>query len=94
MTPLCCFFAPFLSTKASWKCNKTGDPSTAGTTACTVIFRKDHIFVANVGDTTAVMGVKNSQSGQLGEPPVMAKVLTIDHKPEDPLEQERVKSLG
>ena len=40
------------------------------------------------------MGVKNRWYGQRGEPPILAKVLTIDHKPEDPLEQERVKNLG
>ena len=34
-----------------------GDLSTAGTTASTVIFRQDHIIVANVGDSTAVIGV-------------------------------------
>ena len=34
-----------------------GDLSTAGTTASTVIFRQDHIIVANVGDSTAVLGV-------------------------------------
>ena len=39
-----------------WKPNKLGDPSTAGTTACTVIFRQDHFYVANVGDSSAVLG--------------------------------------
>ncbi len=33
-----------------------GDLSTAGTTASTVIFRQDNIFVANVGDSTIVLG--------------------------------------
>ena len=33
-----------------------GDLSTAGTTVSTVIFRQDNIFVANVGDSTAVLG--------------------------------------
>ncbi len=41
---------------ANWKKNKMGDLSTAGTTASTVIFRQDHIIVANVGDSTAVLG--------------------------------------
>lgn len=39
-----------------WKPNKLGDLSTAGTTACTVIFRQDHFYVANVGDSSAVLG--------------------------------------
>jgi protein phosphatase 1D len=41
---------------ARWKRNKLGDQSTAGTTACTVIFRQDHFYVANVGDSGAVLG--------------------------------------
>ena len=40
----------------TWKRNKMGDLSTAGTTVSTVIFRQDNIFVANVGDSTAVLG--------------------------------------
>ena len=40
----------------TWKPNKLGDLSTAGTTACTVIFRQDHFYVANVGDSSAVLG--------------------------------------
>ena len=42
----------------TWKPNKLGDLSTAGTTACTVIFRQDHFYVANVGDSSAVLGEK------------------------------------
>ena len=45
-----------LSPAATWKRNKLGDLSTAGTTACTVVFRQDHFYVANVGDSSAVMG--------------------------------------
>ena len=41
---------------ATWKRSKTGDLSTAGTTASIVIFRQDHIIVANVGDSTVVLG--------------------------------------
>ncbi len=43
----------------TWKRNKTGDLSTADTTASTIIFRHNHIFVANVGDSTAILAVKN-----------------------------------
>lgn len=50
--------APFpeLGFTGTWKRNKMGDLSTAGTTVSTVIFRQDNIFVANVGDSTAVLG--------------------------------------
>ena len=40
----------------TWKRNKMGDLSTAGTTVSTVIFKQDNIFVANVGDSTVVLG--------------------------------------
>lgn len=79
---------------ATWQPNKTGDLSTAGTTASTVIFRKNHIFVANVGDSTAIMGIKNPLGDQPGEPPLIAQVITHDHKPEDPEEQRHIRELG
>ena len=79
---------------ALWVPNKTGDLSTAGTTASTVIFRKNHIFVANVGDSTGIMGVRNPRYGEPGEPPVIPRLLTKDHKPEDPEEQENIRRLG
>ena len=47
---------PGLGFTGTWKRNKMGDLSTAGTTVSTVIFRQDNIFVANVGDSTAVLG--------------------------------------
>ena len=79
---------------ASWKRNKTGDLSTAGTTACTVIFRKEHIFIGNCGDSMAVMAIRNPAHGQPGEHPLTAKVLTHDHKPDLPSEKEAIEKLG
>ena len=81
---------------ASWKPSETGNLSNAGTTASTVIFRKSHIYVANVGDSTAVMGVANPRyvCGYPSEPRVIAKVLTKDHKPTDPQELQHIKHLG
>ena len=68
--------------------------STAGTTASTVIFRQDHIFVANVGDSTAVLAVRNPLAGQPSQHPIKAVVLTKDHKPEDPEETKSIEDLG
>ena len=45
-----------LSPAGTWKRNKDRDLSTAGTTASIVVFRKDHFYVANVGDSSVVMG--------------------------------------
>ena len=79
---------------ATWKRHSTGELSTAGTTASTVIFRGDHIFVANVGDSTAVLAVNNPHKNQIGQHPVKAIVLTKDHKAEDPDEIRTIKGLG
>ena len=78
----------------TWKRNKTGDLSTAGTTASTVIFRQDHIFVANVGDSTAILALTNPKADQPDQHPVKALVLTKDHKPEDPNETKNIENLG
>lgn len=79
---------------ATWKKHRTGELSTAGTTASTVIFRQDHIFVANVGDSTAVLAVTNPQTEVTSQHPVKAIVLTKDHKPEDPDENDNIQVLG
>ena len=78
----------------TWKKHRSGELSTAGTTASTVIFRDDHIFVANVGDSTAVLAVTNPQQELTGQHPVKAIVLTKDHKPEDPDENLKIQVLG
>lgn len=52
------------------------------------------MFVANVGDSTAILGIKNPQSGQQGQPPLIAQVITHNHKPEDSTEQEHIRELG
>ena len=82
------------SKRSSWKPNELGDPSTAGTTASTVIFRQGQIYVANVGDSSAVLATLNEKAGEKGESPLVATILSRDHKPDDPLEVERVKQLG
>ena len=71
-----------------------GDLSTAGTTASTIIFRQNHIFVANVGDSTAVLAETNPKAGRPGQHAVVARVLTKDHKPDDPFETQQVERLG
>ena len=71
-----------------------GDLSTAGTTASTVIFRQDHIFIANVGDSTVVLAETNPRAGEAGQHAVIPRVLTKDHKPDDPEETRLVERLG
>ena len=79
---------------ASWKTNKMGDLSTAGTTASIIIFRQNHIFVANVGDSTTILGEVNPKAGEPGQHAVRPRVLTKDHKPDDPAETRRVERRG
>ena len=50
--------------------------------------------MANVGDSTAVLAVNNPKAGEPNQHPVMAVVLTKDHKPEDPDETKNIENLG
>ena len=83
------------SKRNSWEPYKWGGgPSAAGTTVCTVIFRPGLFYVANVGDSSAVLAIVNERAGEKGESPLVATMLSRDHKPDDPTEVERVKQLG
>lgn len=57
--------------------------TTSGSTALTVFIKDQKIHVANLGDTRAVL----CRKGQ-------AIAITVDHKPSDAQEEERVKKLG
>ncbi len=52
------------------------------------------MFVANVGDSTAIMGILNPHYGQPGEHELVAQVITRDHKPDDPAEQKLIRESG
>ena len=71
-----------------------GDLSTAGTTASVIIFRQNHLFVANVGDSTTILGEVNPKAGEPGQHAMIPRVLTKDHKPDDPVETRQVEKLG
>ncbi|XP_032803301.1 protein phosphatase 1D-like [Petromyzon marinus] len=72
-----------------WPRTVSGLPSTAGTTATALLFRGSHLYVAHVGDSGAVLGVRGGPSGTL-----QAVEVTRDHKPECPREKERIERLG
>ena len=64
--------------------------STSGTTGTVVIFRHpDELWVAHVGDSRCVLGVRDAASGKL-----KALDITNDHKPELPGEHERIVASG
>lgn len=81
---------------------------TSGCTCVAVYVRGTKLYVANVGDSRAVMAYKtlpntntvgdssssiNSSSGSV-ELPLVAKDLSRDHKPDDPIEMERIVRMG
>lgn len=66
--------------------------STAGTTATVAFIRKGKLYMANVGDSTAVLGYEDPIS--TGDPSIPWKAiqLTKDHKPEDEDESKAIKA--
>ncbi|XP_037543986.1 protein phosphatase, Mg2+/Mn2+ dependent, 1Db [Nematolebias whitei] len=73
-----------------WPKTITGLPSTSGTTASVVVIRGIHMYVAHVGDSAVVVGVKENDS----DITLQALEITQDHKPELPKEKERIERLG
>ena len=86
--------SPFLETTWKPKHRHVHHLSTAGTTASICIIRKDRMFVANVGDSTVVLGTR-SQTHQSTYPATLeALILTKDHKPADSEERKRIQATG
>ncbi|XP_030648909.1 protein phosphatase, Mg2+/Mn2+ dependent, 1Db [Chanos chanos] len=73
-----------------WPKTLTGLPSTSGTTASVVVIRGDCMFVAHVGDSSVVLGVREDPSDKV----IKAVEVTQDHKPELPKERQRIEGLG
>ncbi|XP_054899327.1 protein phosphatase 1D-like isoform X1 [Poeciliopsis prolifica] len=73
-----------------WPKTITGLPSTSGTTASVIVIRGVHMYVAHVGDSAVVVGVKEDNS----DITLQALEITQDHKPELPKEKERIERLG
>ncbi|XP_061608165.1 protein phosphatase, Mg2+/Mn2+ dependent, 1Db isoform X3 [Phyllopteryx taeniolatus] len=73
-----------------WPKTITGLPSTSGTTASVIVIRGAHMYVAHVGDSAVVVGVKGNES----DITLQALEVTQDHKPELPKEKERIERLG
>ncbi|XP_053703067.1 protein phosphatase, Mg2+/Mn2+ dependent, 1Db isoform X1 [Synchiropus splendidus] len=73
-----------------WPKTITGLPSTSGTTASVIVIRGAHMYVAHVGDSAVVVGVKENES----DINLQALEVTQDHKPELPKEKERIERLG
>lgn len=74
---------------------------TSGTTAVAVYAKGSHLWVANCGDSRAVMAYRSSGSSTEGEASeeqksgsILARDLSRDHKPDDPIEQKRIEEWG
>eukprot|EP00611_Tribonema_gayanum_P027397 TRINITY_DN6756_c0_g1_i1.p1 TRINITY_DN6756_c0_g1~~TRINITY_DN6756_c0_g1_i1.p1 ORF type:complete len:471 (+),score=133.79 TRINITY_DN6756_c0_g1_i1:2160-3572(+) len=61
----------------------------SGTTAVCVLMREDHLWIANAGDSRAVLA--QHRAGAAG---YTAKDLSIDQNPNSPAEQQRIEAAG
>jgi len=64
------------------------DTRVSGTTLTAVILREDELFVGWVGDSRAVLAVRQSNHK------LKAVDLSRDHKPDDPREKRRINRMG
>lgn len=65
------------------------DPELSGTTAAFVLASEGELWAGGVGDSRAILVGRDPRSGG-----VYAKDLTIDHKPTDPEERQRIEANG
>ncbi|XP_076929619.1 putative protein phosphatase 2C 35 [Bidens hawaiensis] len=87
--PVKAFHSAFAITNSELHDNPEIDDSMSGTTAITVLVIGDKLFVANVGDSRAVISFKNGNHA-----PVVARDLSRDQTPFRKDECERVKQCG
>ncbi|CAL8137324.1 unnamed protein product [Orchesella dallaii] len=73
----------------TWPRTPSGLPSTSGTTASVAFVRRGKLYIGHVGDSGIVLGYQDPSS-QFWK----AKPLTLDHKPECPVEHARIKDCG
>ena len=65
------------------------DANVSGTTAVTCLVKEGHLWIANSGDSRAIVVRKTPGSSAL-----KAIDLTIDHKPDSPGEMKRILQMG
>ena len=74
--------------RSEWPRTASGRPSNAGTTVALVIIHEKNVYVAHVGDSRIIAGVRKTDSES--EP----RVLTVDHRPGNRWEAKRIETLG
>lgn len=75
---------------ANWPKTPAGLPSTSGCTATVLFIKKNKAYVGHVGDSGILIGYGNESYHSTWT----GKKLTRDHKPEDPIELERIQKSG
>ncbi|VDK76258.1 unnamed protein product [Onchocerca ochengi] len=70
-----------------WPLTSSGYTSTAGTTASCTFIRRGKVFTGHVGDSAVILGEINNDE-------IKATSLTVDHKPDNSLEVQRINSAG
>ena len=69
----------------------------SGTTSICCLVNDGVIYIANIGDSRAVLGYINSNSnnnGGSGGGKITSKALSVDHKPQRPSERERLETTS
>ncbi|CAD6188486.1 unnamed protein product [Caenorhabditis auriculariae] len=72
-----------------WPFTASGYPSTAGTTVSCIFIKNGKLYSGHVGDSAIFLG-KRGLDGET----IIVRKMTIDHKPENDLEYERIRVAG
>jgi serine/threonine protein phosphatase PrpC len=89
----------FVTADQTLATQKKMDPEYSGTTAVSVLMRRNRVWVANAGDSRCILATRIS-SPDSGEEEgaaasgIVAKALTTDQNPDTPGEQERIEKTG
>lgn len=75
-----------------WPKTVSGLPSTAGTTCTIGIIKNSKLYIGHVGDSGIALGFDESKCEKFIRP--RGTMLTIDHKPDSPLEKKRIEECG
>ncbi|CAL8147033.1 unnamed protein product [Orchesella dallaii] len=77
--------------RKDWPKSLTGHPSVCGTTASVVFIKNGKVFIGHVGDSAIVLGYQDpTNNSQFWS----GKQLTVDHKPDSPVELKRIENCG
>jgi protein phosphatase PTC2/3 len=72
--------------------SQAAESTFSGTTAVSILMREGHLWVANAGDSRAVVAQRRGVGSGPGA--FVAKDLSIDQNPNSPLEQKRIEASG